>query len=294
MNDNASDVLVSADWVENHLDEFRSDDPEYRLVEVNSPESPEEDFPSRYDQGHAPGAIGLQWDEDLSDAVRRDILEKDDFEALVGEHGISDDSTVVFYGDGWIPNWFALFAYWEFKYYGHEDVRVLDGGKDYWVEENYPLTDEVPDFPSVGYEARGPFESIRAYKDDVDKAIESGLPVVDVRSPEEFTGEVIAPEGMQETAQRGGHIPGATNVPIAQVLQEDGRFKSAEELRQLYSDHGVDGDESTITYCRVGERSSIEWFVLHQLLGYDDVRNYDGSWTEWGNLVRAPIETGEE
>jgi thiosulfate/3-mercaptopyruvate sulfurtransferase len=294
MNDNTSDVLVSPDWVENHLDEFRSDDPEYRLVEVNSPESPEEDFPSRYDQGHAPGAIGLQWDEDLSDAVRRDILEKDDFEALVGEHGITEDSTVVFYGDGWIPNWFALFAYWEFKYYGHEDVRVLDGGKDYWVEEDYPLTEEEPDFPSVGYEARGPFESIRAYKDDVDKAIESGLPVVDVRSPEEFTGEVIAPEGMQETAQRGGHIPGATNVPIAQVLQEDGRFKSAEELRQLYSDHGVDGDESTITYCRVGERSSIEWFVLHQLLGYDDVRNYDGSWTEWGNLVRAPIETGEE
>ncbi|MFT4889142.1 MAG: thiosulfate/3-mercaptopyruvate sulfurtransferase [Halobacteriales archaeon] len=294
MSDNESDVLVSADWVENHLDEFRSDDPEYRLVEVNSPESPEEDFPSRYDQGHAPGAIGLQWDEDLSDEVRRDVLEKDDFEALVGEHGITEDSTVVFYGDGWIPNWFALFAYWEFKYYGHEDARVLDGGKDYWVEEDYPLTEEEPDFPSVDYEARGPFEGIRAYKDDVDKAIESGLPVVDVRSPEEFTGEVIAPEGMQETAQRGGHIPGATNVPIAQVLQEDGRFKSAEELRQLYSDHGVDGDESTITYCRVGERSSIEWFVLHQLLGYDDVRNYDGSWTEWGNLVRAPIETGEE
>jgi thiosulfate/3-mercaptopyruvate sulfurtransferase len=294
MSDNASDVLVSADWVENHLDDFQSDDPDFRLVEVNSPESPEEDFPSRYDQGHAPGAIGLQWDEDLSDEVRRDILTKADFEALVGEHGITEDSTVVFYGDGWIPNWFALFAYWEFKYYGHEDARVLDGGKDYWVENDYPLTEEVPDFPSVEYEARGPFESIRAYKDDVDKAIESGLPIVDVRSPEEFTGEVIAPEGMSETAQRGGHIPGATNVPIAQVLQEDGRFKSAEDLRELYADHGVDGDESTITYCRVGERSSIEWFVLHQLLGYDDVRNYDGSWTEWGNLVRAPIETGEE
>ncbi|MFW5919603.1 MAG: sulfurtransferase [Halanaeroarchaeum sp.] len=294
MSDNASDVLVSADWVKNHLDDFQSDDPDFRLVEVNSPESPEEDFPSRYDQGHAPGAIGLQWDEDLSDEVRRDILTKEDFEALVGEHGINEDSTVVFYGDGWIPNWFALFAYWEFKYYGHEDARVLDGGKDYWVENDYPLTDEVPDFPSVDYEARGPFESIRAYKDDVDKAIESGLPIVDVRSPEEFTGEMIAPEGMSETAQRGGHIPGATNVPIAQVLQEDGRFKSSEELRQLYSDHDVDGDESTITYCRVGERSSIEWFVLHQLLGYDDVRNYDGSWTEWGNLVGAPIETGEE
>jgi thiosulfate/3-mercaptopyruvate sulfurtransferase len=294
MTDNASEVLVSADWVENHLDDFQSDDPHFRLVEVNSPESPEEDFPSRYDQGHAPGAIGFAWDEDLSDEVRRDILTREDFEELMGHHGITEDSTVVFYGDGWIPNWFALFAYWEFKYYGHEDARVLDGGKDYWVENDYPLTQDVPDFPAVEYEARGPFEGIRAYKDDVDKAIESGLPIVDVRSPEEFTGEVIAPEGMSETAQRGGHIPGATNVPIAQVLQEDGRFKSADDLRQLYADHGVDGDESTITYCRVGERSSIEWFVLHQLLGYDDVRNYDGSWTEWGNLVRAPIETGEE
>ncbi|WP_276281149.1 sulfurtransferase [Halorussus caseinilyticus] len=288
-----TDVLVSADWVEDRLEQFRSDDPEYRLVEVNSPESPDTDFPSRYDEGHAPGAIGMQWDEDLSDQQERDILKKEDFERVVGEAGISDDSTVVFYGDGWIPNWFALFAYWEFKYYGHEDARVLNGGKDYWVNEGYPTTDEVPDFPAQEYRARGPFESIRAYKDDVDKAMDSGLPMVDVRSPEEFSGEVIAPEGMRETAQRGGHIPGASNVPVKQVLNDDGTFKSPDELRRLYADHGVDGEESVITYCRVGERSSIEWFALHELLGFEDVRNYDGSWTEWGNLVRAPIERGD-
>jgi len=293
MSDYDTDVLVSADWVEDHLDEFQSDDPDYRIVEVNSPESPEEDFPSRYDEGHVPGAIGMAWDEDLSDATQRDILKKGDFEETVGEAGVSQDSTVVFYGDGWIPNWFALFAYWQFKYYGHQDARVLDGGKDYWVNEDYPMTDDVPDFPAQEYEARGPFESIRAYKDDVDKAMESGLPMVDVRSPEEFTGEKIAPEGMMETAQRGGHIPGASNVPVAEVLNDDGTFKSAGELRELYSEHDVDGEESIITYCRVGERSSIEWFALAELLGYDDVRNYDGSWTEWGNLVRAPIETGE-
>ncbi|WP_435152651.1 sulfurtransferase [Haladaptatus sp. DFWS20] len=294
MPDYASDVLVSAEWVEDHIEEFESDDSDYRLVEVNSPESPDSDFPSRYDEGHIPGAIGMQWDEDLSDATERDILKKEDFEQVVGEAGISEDSTVVFYGDGWIPNWFALFAYWEFKYYGHEDARVLNGGKDYWVENSHELTNEEPDHPAVEYHARGPFEGIRAYKDEVDKAIESGLPLVDVRSPEEFTGEIIAPEGLQETAQRAGHIPGASNIPVAQVLADDGRFKSADELRDLYADHDVDGEESVIAYCRVGERSSIEWFALHELLGFDDVRNYDGSWTEWGNLVRAPIETGEE
>jgi len=293
MSEYDADVLVSADWVEDRLEEFQSDDPDYRIVEVNSPESPAEDFPSRYDEGHVPGAVGMAWDEDLSDATERDILKKEDFEETVGEAGIGQDSTVVFYGDGWIANWFALFAYWQFKYYGHEDARVLDGGKDYWVNEDYPMTEDVPDFPAQEYEARGPFESIRAYKDDVDKAMESGLPMVDVRSPQEFTGEKIAPEGMMETAQRGGHIPGASNVPVAEVLNDDGTFKSADELRELYGEHGVDGEESIITYCRVGERSSIEWFALAELLNYDDVRNYDGSWTEWGNLVRAPIETGE-
>jgi thiosulfate/3-mercaptopyruvate sulfurtransferase len=294
MSDYANDVLVSADWVDEHVGEFQNDEPEYRIVEVNSPESPEDDeFPSRYDEGHIPGAIGFQWDEDLSDENERDILDKEAFEALCGSHGISEDSTVVFYGDGHIANWFALFAYWEFKYFGHDDARVLDGGKDYWVHNDYSLTDDEPEFSPVEYTAGGPYDNIRAYKREVDEAMETGIPMVDVRSPAEFTGETIAPEGLQETAQRGGHIPGASNVPVAQVLNDDGTFKSANDLRELYADHGVEGDESIITYCRVGERSSIEWFALHDLLGYDDVRNYDGSWTEWGNLVRAPIETGE-
>lgn len=289
----ANDVLVSADWVEDRLDAFEADSPDLRLVEVNSPESPDEDFPSRYEEGHIPGAIGFQWDEDLSDAVERDILDKAAFEERLGGAGITEDSTVVFYGDGWIANWFALFAYWEFKYYGHEDVRVLDGGKDYWVNNDYPLTDDVPDHPTVAYTARGPFESIRAYKDDVEQAMESGLPMVDVRSPEEFTGEIIAPEGLRETAQRGGHIPGASNIPTASVLDDDGTFKSADELRELYAENDVTEDQAVVTYCRVGERSSIAWFVLTELLGFEDVENYDGSWTEWGNTIRAPIEQGE-
>ncbi len=289
----ANDVLVSADWVEDRLDAFEADSPDLRLVEVNSPESPDEDFPSRYEEGHIPGAIGFQWDEDLSDAVERDILDKAAFEERLGAAGITEDSTVVFYGDGWIANWFALFAYWEFKYYGHEDARVLDGGKDYWVNNDYPLTDDVPDHPTVAYTARGPFESIRAYKNDVEQAMESGLPMVDVRSPEEFTGEIIAPEGLRETAQRGGHIPGASNIPTASVLDDDGTFKSADELRELYAENDVTEDQAVVTYCRVGERSSIAWFVLTELLGFEDVENYDGSWTEWGNTIRAPIEQGE-
>ena len=289
-----TDALVSPEWVAAHLEEFQSDDPDYRIVEIESPEPPESAFPSRYDEGHVPGAIGLNWAEDLSDATERDILKKDDFEALVGELGIAEDSTVVFYGNGHIPNWFAVFAYWEFKYYGHEDVRVLDGGKDYWVNEEFPVTTDDPDFPAQEYSAKGPFESIRAYRDDVVKATDAGLPLIDVRSPEEFSGELIAPEGLKETAQRGGHIPGASNVPVKDNLREDGRFKSPDELEALYGSAGVDGDETVVTYCRVGERSAIAWFVLSELLDYNDVENYDGSWTEWGNVVRAPIATGTE
>ena len=168
----------------------------------------------------------------------------------------------------------------------------MDGGRDYWVENDYPITEEVPDYPPVEYAARGPFESIRAYREDVENAIEGGLPLVDVRSPEEFRGEILAPPGLSETAQRGGHIPGARNISWADTVGEDGRFKSAAELRELYAEHGIDGSETTVAYCRIGERSSIAWFALHELLGYDDVVNYDGSWTEWGNLVGAPIETG--
>ncbi|MFB6173260.1 MAG: sulfurtransferase [Halobacteriales archaeon] len=293
-DDYANDVLVSADWVEEHLEEFQSDDPEWRLLEVNNPTVTADSDYTPYEDGHIPGATFFHWEEDLSDPVTRDILDRDEFEALNSGAGVTEDSTVVLYGGGRVPNWFALFAYWEYKYFGHRDVRVLDGGKGIWVDGDYELSTEAPDFTPAEYDARGPFEGIRAYRDDVEQAIESGIPLVDVRSPEEFTGEVIAPEGLQETAQRGGHIPGASNVPTTSVLDDDGTFKSPDELRELYAEHGIDNEESVVTYCRVGERSSIAWFVLTELLGFDDVENYDGSWTEWGNTIRAPIETGPE
>ncbi|WP_224333331.1 sulfurtransferase [Haloprofundus halobius] len=283
MADYAKDVLVSADWVEDHLDEFQSDDPEYRLVEVDVDTE-------AYDESHAPGAIGFNWETQLQDQTTRDILDKGDFEDLLGSHGIGEDSTVVLYGDN--SNWFAAYTYWQFKYYGHEDVRLMNGGRDYWVDNDYPTTDEAPEFPEQEYSARGPFESIRAYRDDVEKAIGRGLPLVDVRSPEEFSGEILAPPGLQETAQRGGHVPGARNISWAATVNDDGTFKSADELRELYESEGVDDNQDVIAYCRIGERSSIAWFALHELLGYDNVTNYDGSWTEWGNLVGAPVETG--
>ncbi|MEF8825261.1 MAG: sulfurtransferase [Halapricum sp.] len=284
MSEYAKDVLVSADWVEERLDEFGSDEADLRLVEVDVDTE-------LYSEGHAPGAIGFNWETQLRDQTLRDLPSKEDFAELMGEHGISDDSTVVIYGDN--NNWFAAYTYWEFKYYGHDDVRLLDGGRDYWVEEGYPLTEEEPEYPAVDYEARGPFESLRAYREDVEKAIEQGIPMVDVRSPEEFSGEVLAPPGLQETAQRGGHVPGAKNISWADTVDLDGTFKSREELEDLYAGNGVSNDQAVVTYCRIAERSSIAWFALHELLGYDDVSNYDGSWTEWWNLVGAPIETGE-
>jgi thiosulfate/3-mercaptopyruvate sulfurtransferase len=288
-----NDVLVSATWVEDHLDEFQSDDPEYRLLEVNNPTVTADSEYTPYEEGHIPGAQFFHWEEDLSDGTTRDILSKEAFAELNGEAGITEDSTVVIYGDGRVPNWFALFAYWEYKYFGHDDVRVLDGGKPYWTDNDFPLTTDEPSFTAQDYTAGGPYETIRAYQSDVEQAIEGGVPLVDVRSPAEFTGEIIAPEGLQETAQRGGHIPGAQNVPTASVLQEDGRFKNPDELEALYEEVGITEDQSVVTYCRVGERSSIAWFVLTELLGFDDVENYDGSWTEWGNQIRAPIETGD-
>jgi len=289
----SQDVLVTADWIEDHLDEFQSDDDGHRLVEINNPTVTDESEYTPYDEGHIPGAVYLDWEQDMSDETERDIASKEKFEQVNSRVGVSEDSTVVVYGGGRVPNWFALFGYWIYKYYGHDDVRVLDGGKGYWVDNDYTLSAGTPEYPETAYAASGPFESIRAYKDDIDNAIEEGLPMIDVRSPEEFSGEKIAPQGLMETAQRGGHIPGASNVPIATTLNDDGTFKSEEELRELYRDAGATGDESTIAYCRVGERSSIEWFLLSELLGFEDVSNYDGSWTEWGNLVGAPIETGE-
>ncbi|SEH59761.1 thiosulfate/3-mercaptopyruvate sulfurtransferase [Halopenitus malekzadehii] len=283
-SDYANDVLVSADWVEARLDEFESDDADLRLVEVDVDTE-------AYDEAHAPGAIGFNWESQLQDQTQRDILEKEDFEALLSAHGIGDDSTVVLYGDN--SNWFAAYAYWQFKYWGHDDVKLLDGGREYWVENDYPTTDEVPSFPEADYEAGGPYETIRAYRDDVEKAIDRGIPLVDVRSPEEYSGEILAPPGLQETAQRGGHVPGAKNISWAAVTNDDGTFKTRDELEDLYAAEDIDGGETTIAYCRIGERSSVAWFALHELLGYEDTVNYDGSWTEWGNLVDAPIETGD-
>ncbi len=281
--DYAKDVLVTADWVEDNLDEFQRDDPAYRLVEVDVDTE-------AYEDEHAPGAIGFNWETQLQDQTRRDILDKTEFQDLLGSHGISDDSTVVLYGDN--SNWFAAYTYWQFKYYGHDDVYLLDGGREYWLENDYPTTSDVPSFPAVDYEAAGPRENIRAYREDVEKAISRGLPLVDVRSPEEFSGEILAPPGLQETAQRGGHVPGAKNISWAAVTNDDGTFKTRDEIKELYKDEGIDGEETTIAYCRIGERSSVAWFALHELLGYEDAVNYDGSWTEWGNLVDAPIETG--
>jgi len=283
MTDYANDVLVTADWVADNLDAFRDDDSDHRLVEVDVDTE-------AYDEGHAPGAIGFNWETQLQDQTTRDILDKADFEALLGSHGISEDDAVVLYGDN--SNWFAAYTYWQFKYYGHDDVKLMDGGRDYWLEHDYPLTEDVPEFSETTYEASGPRESIRAYRDDVENAIERGIPLVDVRSPEEFSGEILAPPGLQETAQRGGHIPGAKNISWAAVTNDDGTFKSFDEIQDLYAEEGIDGDSTTVAYCRIGERSSVAWFALHELLGYEDAVNYDGSWTEWGNLVGAPVETG--
>ncbi|MDG5778217.1 sulfurtransferase [Haloarculaceae archaeon H-GB2-1] len=283
MTDYANDVLVTAEWVEDRLDEFQSDDSDLRLVEVDVDTE-------AYEESHAPGAIGFNWETQLQDQTTRDILTKEDFEDLLGSHGISEDDTVVLYGDN--SNWFAAYTYWQFKYYGHDEVYLLDGGRDYWLENDYPTTSEVPEFSETDYEASGPRESIRAYREDVENAIERGVPLVDVRSPEEFSGEILAPPGLQETAQRGGHIPGASNISWAAVTNDDGTFKDFDELQELYAEEGIDGDSTTVAYCRIGERSSVAWFALHELLGYEDAINYDGSWTEWGNLVGAPIEKG--
>ncbi|AFO55547.1 MULTISPECIES: sulfurtransferase [Natrinema] len=281
--DYANDVLVTADWVADRLDDFQDDDSDHRLVEVDVDTE-------AYEDEHAPGAIGFNWETQLQDQTQRDILEKADFEDLLGSHGISEDDTVVLYGDN--SNWFAAYTYWQFKYYGHDEVYLLDGGREYWLENDYPTTDEEPDFSATEYDAAGPRESIRAYREDVENAIERGVPLVDVRSPEEFSGEILAPSGLQETAQRGGHIPGAKNISWAAVTNADGTFKDRAELEDLYAEEGITGDETTVAYCRIGERSSVAWFALHELLGYEDAVNYDGSWTEWGNLVSAPIETG--
>jgi thiosulfate/3-mercaptopyruvate sulfurtransferase len=272
------EVLVETDWVEAHLN-----DPNIRLVESN-------EDPLLYETGHIPGAVKVDWFTTLQHPLRRDFLEKPDFEALCSRLGISNDTTVVFYGDK--NNWFACYAFWLFAYYGHEKLKIMNGGRAKWVAEGRPLTQEVPSYPATTYVAKEPDPSIRAFREDVFRQIEKRAPLIDVRTPQEYRGELLHMPGYpQEGAQRGGHIPGAVNIPWAQAVNpENGTFKAADELRKLFEQYGITPDKEIIAYCRIGERSSLTWFVLRYLLGYPKVKNYDGSWTEWGNLVNAPIE----
>lgn len=272
------DYLVETDWIAAHLN-----DPSLRIVESD------EDY-LLYETGHIPGAVKLDWFTTLQHPVRRDFLTKEDFERVCSDLGISNNTTVVFYGDK--SNWFACYALWLFRYYGHEKVRIMNGGRTKWTLEKRLLTKEVPDYPKTQYHASEPDPSVRAFRDDVFAHIRGNKPLVDVRSPKEFSGELLhMPNYPQEGATRGGHIPGAVSIPWSQATNEaDGTFKSADELRALYQGKGITGEKDIIAYCRIGERSSHTWFALTYLLGYDNVRNYDGSWTEWGNLVNAPIE----
>ncbi len=274
-----SDVLVDADWVEAHRD-----DSDVVLVEVD------EDT-SAYDKGHIRGAVKLDWKKDLQDPVRRDFVDRAGFEALLSERGISNDDTVVLYGGN--NNWFAAYAYWYFKLYGHHKVKLLDGGRKKWELESRELVTDVPHRARTSYKAQEQDASIRALRDEVVAAI-GARNLVDVRSPDEFAGRLLAPAHLpQEQAQRGGHIPTAKNVPWSKAAEEDGTFKSDDALRELYGGVGVDFARDTIAYCRIGERSAHTWFVLHELLGQPNVKNYDGSWTEYGSLVGVPIEVGD-
>ena len=272
------EVLVTTDWVAQNLT-----NPKLRIVEVDVDTS-------AYDQGHVSGAAGWNWQTELQDTVRRDLIDTAAFEQLLGRTGISNDTTVIVYGDN--NNWFAAWAFWQLKYYGHGDVRIMNGGRKKWLEEKRTITTDVPKTTPTTYKAKDPDASIRAKRDEVFAVLDrrSDAQLVDVRSVDEFTGKVIAPPGMTETAQRGGHIPGAASIPWAQAVNEDGTFKTVDALQQLYGSKGITGQKEVIAYCRIGERSSHTWFVLKYLLGYNRVRNYDGSWTEWGNLIGAPIE----
>jgi thiosulfate/3-mercaptopyruvate sulfurtransferase len=276
----AKPVLVTTEWLADHL---RDDGLVVAEVDEN---------PDLYDEGHVPGAIKLHWRDDLQDPVERDLVEKDAFEQLLGGLGIANDTILVLYGDR--NNWFAAYAYWYLNIYGHDDVRILDGGRQKWLDENRELSTDVPSPRPASYTAKERDESIRTYRDEVRESLgASGSALVDVRSPQEYAGDLIAPPGYeQEGAQRAGHIPTAQSIPWAQAVRDDGTFKGADELRELYGAKGITPDKAVTAYCRIGERSAHTWFVLRELLGYDNVRNYDGSWTEWGNLVDVPIEKG--
>lgn len=273
------EVLVDTNWVVQH-----HKDNNVRIAEVDY------DPVSNYNQGHVPNAILFDWKKDINEPVKRDILTQQQLEALFSRNGISDNTTLVLYGD--FNNWFAAFAFWVFKYYGVKDIRVMNGGRKKWIEEDKPLTKDVPSFSATSFKVSKVDDKLRVYLNDVRDALgKKNVGLVDVRGPKEFSGEVLAPpEYPTEHAQRGGHIPGAQNIPWGQAVKEDGTFKSVEELENLYKPKGITPDKEIIAYCRIGERSSHSWFVLKYLLGYPDVRNYDGSWTEWGNIVRSPIE----
>jgi thiosulfate/3-mercaptopyruvate sulfurtransferase len=270
-------VLVSTDWVAQHLN-----DPSVRIVEVDVDTK-------AYGEGHVPNAVGWAWDTQLCDTVRRDIIPKAKFESLLGQSGIDPNTTIILYGDN--NNWFAAWALWQLKIYGHKDVRLMNGGRKKWLAESRELTTDAPKITPKSYTAKDSDFSIRAFLPEATKASsERSAQLVDVRSPQEYSGEILAPPGLPETCQRGGHIPGAKNIPWGKACNEDGTFKSVEELRALYGGAGITGEKPVIAYCRIGERSSHTWFVLKYLLGYKNVKNYDGSWTEWGNLVAAPVE----
>jgi thiosulfate/3-mercaptopyruvate sulfurtransferase len=275
----AKEVLVDTQWVQDHLD-----DPGVRIVEVD-------ENPALYAEAHIPGAIGFDWRADLQDPIRRDFLGPEDFANLFGSHGVGDDHLVVLYGDR--NNWFAAYTYWYLKFYGHEHVRLMNGPREKWLAEGRPTSTEVPAHAPADFTAREGNRAIRATRDDVQSALNTRTKLVDVRSPAEFAGDILTAVGYEdEGAQRAGHIPGALSVPWAQAVRDDGTFKSADELLALYGSKGVINGDPVIAYCRIGERSAHTWFVLHELLGKPDVRNYDGSWTEWGNLVGVPIERG--
>ena len=273
------EVLVDTQWVEDHLK-----DPKVRVAEVDY------DPKANYKLGHAVGAVLFDWKEDINHPLTRNIFSKQSCEDLLQRAGINNDTTLILYGD--FNNWFAAFAFWVFKYYGYDDIRLMNGGRKKWLEEDRPLSKDIPEYPKGNFKAAEPDNSIRVFLNYVRGSIESSQKVlIDVRSPKEFTGEILAPpEYPTEHAQRGGHIPGALNIPWSQAVSEDGTFKSAEELKKLYESKGITSNREVITYCRIGERSSHTWFVLKYLLGYPDVKNYDGSWTEWGNMIDNPIE----
>jgi thiosulfate/3-mercaptopyruvate sulfurtransferase len=275
------EVLVDTQWVEGHVK-----DSKVRIAEVDY------DPKANYQLGHVPGAVLFDWRQDINDPVSRNVLSKQAYEDLLQRAGVNNDTTLVLYGD--FNNWFAAFAFWVFKYYGFKDVRIMNGGRKKWLEEDREVNKDIPNYPKGNLKATDPDKNIRVFLDEVKQSLDAKdrIRMVDVRSPKEFTGEILAPpEYPTEHAQRGGHIPGAENIPWAQAVNDkDGTFKSADELKKLYESKGITSDKEIIAYCRIGERSSHTWFVLKYLLGYSNVKNYDGSWTEWGNMIANPIE----